>query len=332
LSAGIRRRRFFEGREGPRYRRALQDPVEHPASTSSRLARCKPHPIRSRHRLPPGTYQIRVRRHGRTLLRKTLVVGDGLASCTVARELDALVFGGATRSPAPPLRPGLTPRGPRPRRSPPAPTTRASLARPRGSSCPIRGGTDRSSRHAHARDPLGCSTRGIGAQALAEEQSVSLLRFCLHCYTHHQGCCPKADSRRNLEPSKRARNTQRYREAKQAARRRDGERCTRCGSGDRLEVHHIVPLSEGGDAFALSNLTTLCHDCHRMTYGGWESIEGRRRKHPAPRFSRKTLSNRGAPSEKSNVGPDKRLRALSWLTRPFELVRRPNNVDISLRL
>jgi 5-methylcytosine-specific restriction endonuclease McrA len=243
-------------------------------------------------------------------------------SCSAARP----------RSPAPPLRPGLTPRGPRPRRSPPAPTTRASLARPRGSSCPIRGGTDRSSRHAHARDPLGCSTRGIGAEALAEEQSVSLLRFCLHCYTHHQGCCPKADSRRNLEPSKRARNTQRYREAKQAARRRDGERCTRCGSGDRLEVHHIVPLSEGGDAFALSNLTTLCHDCHRMTYGGWESIEGRRRKHPAPRFSRKTLSNRGAPSEKSNVGPDKRLRALSWLTRPFELVRRPNNVDISLRL
>jgi len=48
-----------------------------------------------RHRLPPGTYRIRVRRHGRTLLRKTLVVGDGLASCTVARELDALVFGGA---------------------------------------------------------------------------------------------------------------------------------------------------------------------------------------------------------------------------------------------
>jgi hypothetical protein len=49
-----------------------------------------------RHRLAPGTYRIRVRSHGRTLLRKTLVVGDGLASCTVARELDAVVFGGAT--------------------------------------------------------------------------------------------------------------------------------------------------------------------------------------------------------------------------------------------
>ena len=59
-----------------------------------------------RHRLPPGTYRIRVRRHGRTLLRKTLVVGDGLASCTVARELDALVFGGATLVTGIPSSPG----------------------------------------------------------------------------------------------------------------------------------------------------------------------------------------------------------------------------------
>src|SRR6185437_14564540 len=49
-----------------------------------------------RHRLAPGTYRIRVRSHGRTLLRKTLVVGDGLASCIVERELDAVSFPGAT--------------------------------------------------------------------------------------------------------------------------------------------------------------------------------------------------------------------------------------------
>jgi len=63
---------------------------------------------------------------------------------------------------------------------------------------------------------------------------MALLRFCLHCNTHHQGRCPKADRRRNLEPSKRARNTERYRQARAAARRRDGERCTQCGSTDRL--------------------------------------------------------------------------------------------------
>jgi hypothetical protein len=49
-----------------------------------------------RHRLAPGTYRIRVRSHGRTLLRKTLVVGDGLPSCAVERELDAVSFLGAT--------------------------------------------------------------------------------------------------------------------------------------------------------------------------------------------------------------------------------------------
>jgi hypothetical protein len=59
-----------------------------------------------RHRLAPGTYRIRVRSHGRTLLRKTLVVGDGLASCTVERELDAVSFPGATLFSGTPSSPG----------------------------------------------------------------------------------------------------------------------------------------------------------------------------------------------------------------------------------
>jgi 5-methylcytosine-specific restriction endonuclease McrA len=29
-----------------------------------------------------------------------------------------------------------------------------------------------------------------------------------------------------------------------------------------LQVQHVKPLSEGGDEFALSNLRTLCRDCH----------------------------------------------------------------------
>ena len=59
-----------------------------------------------RHRLAPGTYRIRVRSHGRTLLRKTLVVGDGVASCTVERELDAISFPGATLFTGTPSSPG----------------------------------------------------------------------------------------------------------------------------------------------------------------------------------------------------------------------------------
>ena len=59
-----------------------------------------------RHRLAPGTYRIRVRSQGRTLLRKTLVVGDGLASCTLERELDAVLFAGATLFTGTPSSPG----------------------------------------------------------------------------------------------------------------------------------------------------------------------------------------------------------------------------------
>jgi hypothetical protein len=59
-----------------------------------------------RHHLAPGTYRIRVRSHGRTLLRKTLVVGDGVASCTVELELDAVSFPGATLFTGTPSSPG----------------------------------------------------------------------------------------------------------------------------------------------------------------------------------------------------------------------------------
>jgi hypothetical protein len=47
-----------------------------------------------------------VRSHGRTLLRKTLVVGDGIASCIVERELDAVLFAGVTLFTGTPFSPG----------------------------------------------------------------------------------------------------------------------------------------------------------------------------------------------------------------------------------
>ena len=42
---------------------------------------------------------------------------------------------------------------------------------------------------------------------------------------------------------------------------RDGHRCGNCGSTNNLHVHHIVPMSKGGSNI-LSNLRTLCEDCH----------------------------------------------------------------------
>lgn len=42
---------------------------------------------------------------------------------------------------------------------------------------------------------------------------------------------------------------------------RDCYRCTHCGTTTNLEMHHLIPLSQGGTNH-LDNLTTLCHTCH----------------------------------------------------------------------
>jgi hypothetical protein len=43
---------------------------------------------------------------------------------------------------------------------------------------------------------------------------------------------------------------------------RDEYKCQNCGqSYSNLEVHHIVPLENGGSN-SIGNLTTLCQDCH----------------------------------------------------------------------
>jgi hypothetical protein len=48
----------------------------------------------------------------------------------------------------------------------------------------------------------------------------------------------------------------------ESVRKRDGYRCSQCGARNvELHVHHIVPLSKGGDN-DLDNLTTLCDYCH----------------------------------------------------------------------
>ena len=44
---------------------------------------------------------------------------------------------------------------------------------------------------------------------------------------------------------------------------RDGYRCQQCGKPSRLECDHIIPLSQGGDPWAMDNLQSLCgFPCH----------------------------------------------------------------------
>lgn len=44
--------------------------------------------------------------------------------------------------------------------------------------------------------------------------------------------------------------------------RRDGGRCARCGSRDKLEYDHIIPVSKGGSN-TLRNIELLCEACNR---------------------------------------------------------------------
>ena len=40
-----------------------------------------------------------------------------------------------------------------------------------------------------------------------------------------------------------------------------GWRCSKCGKAGRIEVHHIIPISEGGTNDP-ENLACLCRECH----------------------------------------------------------------------
>lgn len=44
--------------------------------------------------------------------------------------------------------------------------------------------------------------------------------------------------------------------------RRDGQRCVKCGSQERLELDHIIPVAKGGSNTA-RNIQLLCERCNR---------------------------------------------------------------------
>ena len=57
-------------------------------------------------------------------------------------------------------------------------------------------------------------------------------------------------------------HTRRWRLLRLRVFERDGWRCVLCGKAGRLECDHIVPLQDGGAAFEMDNLRTLCRGCH----------------------------------------------------------------------
>lgn len=69
----------------------------------------------------------------------------------------------------------------------------------------------------------------------------------------------------------RIRNYIRFKKWRLSVLERDGNKCKECGTGSKLDAHHIIPISElPSAAFLRMNGVTLCRKCHVKTdsYGG----------------------------------------------------------------
>lgn len=53
---------------------------------------------------------------------------------------------------------------------------------------------------------------------------------------------------------------------RKAIYRREGYRCALCDSAKYIQIHHIIPRSQGGGNHP-HNLIALCSDCHALAHG-----------------------------------------------------------------
>jgi len=77
-------------------------------------------------------------------------------------------------------------------------------------------------------------------------------RWCTKC----EMAVPEAEYRAHVR-SHRPGSTHAWRKLRLVVLDRDRHRCQVCGATELLEVHHLVPVSEGGTD-TLSNLETRC--------------------------------------------------------------------------
>lgn len=89
------------------------------------------------------------------------------------------------------------------------------------------------------------------------------------------------DSRKRIGPSKeeievyqKNRNNSQYRNRKSGHHKipkerkkklKDGAHCFLCGTKQNLTLHHVIPLSQGGDN-SEDNLVVLCGSCHQKLH------------------------------------------------------------------
>jgi hypothetical protein len=49
--------------------------------------------------------------------------------------------------------------------------------------------------------------------------------------------------------------------------------CYTCGSEEEVEVHHVIPLCEGGHPFTFYNLLPICKVCHSEIHPWLKSVD-----------------------------------------------------------
>ena len=147
---------------------------------------------------------------------------------------------------------------------------------------------------------------------------MALLKLCVDCFRSYQpwsrnnrgrcrDCLRKYEGAKRARRANRARSSMAWQNARAAARKRDGERCQRCGATEGLEVHHITPLAEGGAEFDLSNLTTLCQECHVGVGGRGQGGRERRTRHTRESVRGETHTR---SETENNFWPDNDLEPL----------------------
>jgi len=136
---------------------------------------------------------------------------------------------------------------------------------------------------------------------------VTIYRLCSKCGATidpategRRGPCRRCERERSRarraagEPGYIIRGTALWQRTRLAALARDGHRCTGCGFSGRLEVHHVTPIADGGAAYDLKNLVTLCPSCHHRQEGRTPAFLEGRRPDPRPPFRGTQPGNRVA--------------------------------------
>ncbi len=77
------------------------------------------------------------------------------------------------------------------------------------------------------------------------------------------------EGRRRAKPQRKVWDSAQWQRVRKLVLARDGYACRHCGrhrleldDNERLSVHHVVPLAQGGSAFDPANLLSLCSRCH----------------------------------------------------------------------